>query len=86
MYWTLQNLKDSEDNQVTLHYGSIFSATTVPERALDMATSLRVKPNEGRTGKHSAQSKTLIITIAQNQSRTGWNTGNGNFIITDQAR
>jgi dihydroneopterin aldolase len=29
MYWTLQNLKDSEDNQDILHYGSMFSAATV---------------------------------------------------------
>jgi hypothetical protein len=29
MYWTLQNLKDSESKQKILHYGSIFSAATV---------------------------------------------------------
>jgi hypothetical protein len=29
MYWTLQNLKDSENKQYILHYGSIFSAATV---------------------------------------------------------
>jgi hypothetical protein len=29
MYWTLQNLKDSEIKQYILHYGSIFSAATV---------------------------------------------------------
>jgi hypothetical protein len=29
MYWTLQSLKDSENKQQTLHYGSIFSAATV---------------------------------------------------------
>jgi hypothetical protein len=29
MYWTLQNLKDSENKQYILHYSSIFSAATV---------------------------------------------------------
>jgi hypothetical protein len=29
MYWTLENLKDSENKQQMLHYGSIFSAATV---------------------------------------------------------
>jgi DNA primase large subunit len=29
MYWTLQNLKDSENKQEILHFGSIFSAATV---------------------------------------------------------
>jgi hypothetical protein len=31
MYWTLQNLKDSENKQYILHYGSMFSAATVRE-------------------------------------------------------
>jgi hypothetical protein len=31
MYWTLQNLKDSEIRQEILHYGSMFSAATVLE-------------------------------------------------------
>jgi hypothetical protein len=29
MYWTLQNLKDSEKKRHILHYGSIFSAAMV---------------------------------------------------------
>jgi hypothetical protein len=29
MYWTLQNLKDSENKQQILHHGSTFSAATV---------------------------------------------------------
>jgi hypothetical protein len=29
MYWTLQNLKDSENKQKILHYGSIRSVATV---------------------------------------------------------
>jgi hypothetical protein len=29
VYWTLQNLKDSENKQYKLHHGSIFSAATV---------------------------------------------------------
>jgi hypothetical protein len=29
MYWTLQNLKDSENKQYILRYSSIFSAATV---------------------------------------------------------
>jgi hypothetical protein len=29
MYWTLQNLKDSERKEYVLHYGSVFSAATV---------------------------------------------------------
>jgi hypothetical protein len=29
VYWTLQNLKDSENKQYKLHNGSIFSAATV---------------------------------------------------------
>jgi hypothetical protein len=29
MYWILQNLKDSENKQQILHYGSIFSAAAV---------------------------------------------------------
>jgi dihydroneopterin aldolase len=29
MYWTLQNLEDSENKQQILHYGSVFSAAAV---------------------------------------------------------
>jgi hypothetical protein len=29
MYWALQNFKERESKQLILHYGSIFSATTV---------------------------------------------------------
>jgi hypothetical protein len=29
MYWTLQKLKDSENKQLMLHFGSIFRAATV---------------------------------------------------------
>jgi hypothetical protein len=29
MYWTLQNLKDSENKQKTLHYSSIYSGAVV---------------------------------------------------------
>jgi ATP adenylyltransferase/5',5'''-P-1,P-4-tetraphosphate phosphorylase II len=35
MYWTLQNLKDSENKQSILHYGSIFSAATVLPELLE---------------------------------------------------
>jgi hypothetical protein len=34
MYWTLQNLQDSENKQYILHYSSIFSAATVYGRIL----------------------------------------------------
>jgi hypothetical protein len=31
MYWTRQNLKDSENKQEILHYGSIFGAAMVAD-------------------------------------------------------
>jgi hypothetical protein len=34
MYWTLQNLKDSENKQKILHYGSLFSAVRVVHHTL----------------------------------------------------
>jgi hypothetical protein len=42
MYWTLQNLKDSENKQEILHCSSIFSAATVHILCVQ-ADDMRVK-------------------------------------------
>jgi hypothetical protein len=50
-----------------------------------MAAGLRgrsgAKGNGGKARKRGARRKNLIITIPRNQSRAGWTTWSGNFII-----
>jgi hypothetical protein len=44
MYWTLQNLKDSENKQQILHCGSMFSAATVQFVECGTGSSLSLLP------------------------------------------
>jgi hypothetical protein len=53
MYWTLQNFKDSENKQSILHYGSIFSATTVPTQFLTIAACAMEGRATTRTVPHN---------------------------------
>jgi hypothetical protein len=67
MTWTPKNLKDSEKKQETLHYGSIFSATTV---------SSRLPP--GREAlMHACDSELFPMTDASDASQGSCTAANG---------
>jgi hypothetical protein len=50
MYWTLQNLEDSESKQLILHYGSIFSAATVYSDGRNLRAAIRPTPLDPPSG------------------------------------